>query len=110
MDSVSDVSRDRPWLVSGRDFVDIQIIAKTGSTSRRVVRLDPRGLVVALRSAPIKGEANNELIAFMADLLGTSRTLVTITRGHTARVKTMRIVNPAPVRVAELLRAYPSPR
>jgi uncharacterized protein len=107
MASVSDVLGQRPWLLSGRGFVDLQIVARAGSASRRILRLDRRGLLIALNSPPTKGRANNELIAFMAHLLGTPRSSVTITRGHTARVKTIRIVNPELVRIAELLRTYP---
>src|ERR1700751_4766059 len=107
MASVSDVLEQRPWLLSGRGFVDLQIVARPGSASRRIVRLDRRGLLIALNSPPTRGRANNELIAFMAHLLGTPRSSVTITRGHIARVKTIRIVNLELVRIEGLLRTYP---
>jgi uncharacterized protein (TIGR00251 family) len=64
-------------------------------------------MLIALNSPPSKGRANEELIAFLADLLGTPRASVTIVRGHTARVKTVRIANPQPAQLAALLRAYP---
>jgi len=95
------------WLVSGEGFVNLQVMVKPGSTHRRIVRRDARGLLIALNSQASKGRANEELIAFLADLLDTSHSSITIIRGHTARVKTVRIVNPRPARVAALLRAYP---
>ena len=95
------------WLVSGEGFVNLQVVVKPGSAHRRIVRRDVRGLLIALNSPPSKGRANEELITFLADLLDTPRSSVTIIRGHTARVKTVRIINPEPARVAALLRAYP---
>jgi uncharacterized protein YggU (UPF0235/DUF167 family) len=60
-----------------------------------------------LNAHPSKGRANEELMEFLADLLGTPRSSVTIIRGQRARLKTVRIVNPLPARVAALLRPYP---
>jgi uncharacterized protein (TIGR00251 family) len=95
------------WLVSGEGFVNLQVVVKPGFAHRRILRRDTRGLLIALNSQPSKGRANEELIAFLADLLDTPRSSVTIIRGHTARMKTVRIANPQPARVAALLRAYP---
>jgi uncharacterized protein len=95
------------WLVRGEGFVNLQVVAKPGSAHRRILRGDARGLLIALNSQPSKGRANQELIEFLADLLGTPRSLVTIIRGHSVRVKTVRIANPQPAQVTALLRAYP---
>jgi len=78
---------------------------KPGSAQRRILRRDARGLLIALNSQASKGRANEELIAFLADIVGIPRTSVTIIRGHSARVKTVRIVNPRPAHVAALRRA-----
>jgi uncharacterized protein len=95
------------WLVIGEGFVNLQVVVKPGSAQRRILRRDTRGLLIALNSQPSKGRANEELIAFLADIVGIPRTSVTIIRGHSARVKTVRIVNPRPAQVAALRRAYP---
>ncbi len=95
-----------PGLVSGEGFVSLQVVAKPGSAHRRVLRGEPRGLLIALNSQPSKGRANEELIEFLADLLGTPRSAVTIIRGHTARVKTVRIAVREPARIAALLAVY----
>jgi len=95
-----------PWLVSGEGFVNLQVVAKPGSAHRRILRADSRGLLITLNCQPSKGRANEELIEFLADLVGTPRSSVTIIRGHTARMKTVRIVNPQPARIASLLRSY----
>jgi uncharacterized protein len=95
------------WLVSRDGSVNLQVVVKPGSAQRRILRRDIRGLVIALNSQPSKGRANEELIRFLAELLGAQRSSVTITRGLTERVKTVQIVNPEPARVTALLSAYP---
>jgi uncharacterized protein (TIGR00251 family) len=95
------------WLVIGEGFVNLQVVVKPGSAQRRILRRDARGLLIAVNSQPSKGRANEELIAFLADIVGIPRTSVTIIRGHSARVKTVRIVNPRPAQVAALRQAYP---
>jgi uncharacterized protein (TIGR00251 family) len=95
------------WLVNGDGFVKIQVVAKPGSARRGILRRDPRGLLIGLHSQPSKGHANEELIAFLAELMGTAPSEVTIIRGQAARVKTLRILNPSSARVDALLRQYP---
>ena len=107
MSDRSSGSREWPWLVSGEGLVNLQVVVKPGSARRRVLRRDTRGLLIALNSQPSKGRANEELIAFLADWLDTPRSSVTIIRGHTARVKIVRIMNPQPERITALLHAYP---
>jgi uncharacterized protein len=96
-----------PWLVSGEGFVNLHVVVKPGSAHRRILRRDPRGLLIALNSQPSKGRANEELKEFLANLLDTPRSAVAIIRGYTARTKTVRIANPQPARVAALLQDYP---
>jgi uncharacterized protein (TIGR00251 family) len=99
--------RQQQWMVSGQGFVSLEVIARPGSARRRIVRREPRGLVVEVNSQPSKGRANDELIAFFAELLGTTRSSVTIIRGRTARTKTVRIANPQQTLLSALLQAYP---
>jgi len=94
------------WLVSGEGFFNLRVVVKPGSAARRILGRDARGLLIALNSQPSKGRANEELIAFLANLLDTPRSSVAIIRGHTARVKIVRIVNPQPAPVAALQRTY----
>jgi uncharacterized protein len=101
------VSSERQWLVSGEGFVNLHVVAKPSSALRRILGRDPRGLLITLNAQPSKGRANEELIDFLAHLMGTPRSSVTIIRGHTARLKTVRIVHPQPAKVAALLRTYP---
>ena len=48
-------------------------------------------LRVRVAAPPVKGKANNELIAFLARKLGLSKGDLTILRGHTSRHKLISI-------------------
>ena len=48
-------------------------------------------LKVRLHAIPEKGEANEELIDFLADQLGFSKSSIRIIRGHHSRTKHLRI-------------------
>lgn len=87
------------------------------------VRLTPRGgrdavdgwatdaegrpyLKVRVSSAPVEGEANAALIAFMAKRLGVSRSAVRLAAGATARLKRLEIDG---IDTADLHRALGAP-
>jgi len=86
------------------DEVTIEVAARPGASNRGVVRASPDGLVIRLNSAPEKGNANVELIEYLADELRVPRSAVMIARGKTSRRKTIRIVTHQPAKVAALLR------
>jgi uncharacterized protein len=79
------------WITIGDRVVTIEIVARPGASRRRIIRDDPRGLVIALTSAPEKGKANDELVQFLATALKVARTTIAIARGTTSRRKTIRI-------------------
>lgn len=49
-------------------------------------------LKVRLKSPPVDGAANEELVRFLAELLHLPRGSVELTAGHSARSKTVRIL------------------
>jgi uncharacterized protein (TIGR00251 family) len=49
-------------------------------------------LRVAVSAAPVDGQANDAVIAELAEAFGVRRAAVTIVRGETSRRKTVRIV------------------
>jgi uncharacterized protein len=87
------------------DEVVIEVAARPGASKRGVVRGGPGGLVIRLNSAPEKGNANLELIEYLADQLRVPRSAVMIARGKTSRRKTIRIVTHQPAKVAARLRS-----
>ena len=93
------------WLALGEGGVTIEIVARPGASRRGIVRLDPRGLIIALNSAPEKGKANDELIEYLARELKVSRSSIAIIRGETSRRKTVRIEPCEPASIAVRLEA-----
>ena len=79
------------WITIGDRVVTLEIVARPGASRRRIIRDDPRGLVIALTSAPEKGKANDELIQFLATELKVARSVFTFVRGATSHLKTIRI-------------------
>lgn len=48
-------------------------------------------MLCALTAAPVDGQANDALIALLADRLGVPKRAVEIVRGHRGRVKEVRV-------------------
>ena len=69
------------------------------------MRVEPRGLVVALHAPPDKGRANDELIELLARSLRVPRSAISLLRGDTSRAKTIRIATSRPQEVAAALEA-----
>ena len=69
-------------------------------------------LKIRLQAQPIEGKANEDLIRYVADMLGVPRSAVQITRGHTNKRKILEIhdrqITPESVRHA-LYPAVPEP-
>jgi uncharacterized protein (TIGR00251 family) len=87
------------------DEVVIEVAARPGASQRGIVRASADGLVIRLNSAPEKGNANVELIEYLADQLRVPRSAVMIARGESSRRKTIRIVTHQPAKVAAGLRS-----
>jgi uncharacterized protein (TIGR00251 family) len=95
---------DAPWMRVSADDVTIEVAARPHASRRGIVRASPDGLVIALHSAPEKGNANVELIEYLADQLRVPRSALMIVRGMTSRRKTIRIVTHQPAKAAAQLR------
>jgi uncharacterized protein (TIGR00251 family) len=93
------------WLSWDSNSLTIQVVARPGASRRRIISVDPRGVVVALNSPPEKGRANDELIDFLARLASVPRSTITIVRGDTSRHKTIRMTVRDPSKVAAILLA-----
>jgi uncharacterized protein len=84
-------SGSNAWLVLGDNGVTIEIVARPGAPRRGIVRIDPRGLIIAVNAAPERGKANHELIEYLARELHVARSAIAIVRGETSRDKSVRI-------------------
>jgi uncharacterized protein (TIGR00251 family) len=59
-------------------------------------------LRVRIAAPPVDGAANEELVRLLARELGVSRSAITITGGHTAKLKQLRVSGAAPDALAVL--------
>jgi hypothetical protein len=92
-----------PWLRTGADFVTIEVLARPGSQRRGLLKVESRGLVIGVASPAEKGQANEELVATVADMAEVPRSEVTILRGGATRNKVFRIATSTPSNLARRL-------
>jgi uncharacterized protein (TIGR00251 family) len=72
-----------------------------------VVRAHGDAVRIRLSAPPVDGVANDELVRFLARHLGVRRSDVTIVRGATARLKTVRIAGLTGAAARERLLSQP---
>ncbi|KAK7079529.1 hypothetical protein SK128_021881 [Halocaridina rubra] len=84
-DSPSPVTRDK----SGN--VLIKIIAKPGAKENRITDITSEGVGVQIAAPPVDGEANTELLKFLASSLGLRKSDVALDRGSRSRQKTITV-------------------
>jgi uncharacterized protein (TIGR00251 family) len=69
----------------------IQVKAKPRARTSALVETSPGVWRAELRSAPVDGKANQELIALVAERFGCPRSAVSIKSGASSRLKRVRI-------------------
>jgi len=76
-------------LLECREGVSLNIQVKPGAARSRLRGVREGRLVVDIRQKALEGEANEALIAFIASLMGTSKSGVELIRGARSRKKTL---------------------
>jgi len=71
--------------------VALEILATPGSSVSKVRNVHGNALKVAVRAAPERGKANDEIVEVLAEFFGVPRGSVTILSGETSRNKRVRI-------------------
>lgn len=69
----------------------ITVHAKPKAKKTRLVRVDGLRADVALAAPPVDGRANDELIAFLADVLGVPKRSLTLASGASSRSKVVAV-------------------
>ncbi len=95
---------DAPWMRIGAGEIVIDVTAQPRSSRRGVVRAGAESLLIAINSAPEKGKANDELIAYLADELRIPKSALMMLRGAASRKKSIRIITHEPAKIAARLR------
>ncbi len=84
------MSGELPYTVSGQALLlRLKVIPNAGRN--RIDGLRAGELLVRLKAQPHKGEANRELLRFMAKSLGLPRSLLQIASGETSGHKLLRL-------------------
>ena len=72
-----------------RTLITVQV--QPGASRNKVTRYTEGILHVRIAAPPVRGKANRELIAFLSDILGVSKSSISIEKGHTSRRKVIQI-------------------
>ncbi len=72
---------------SARITVRVQPNAKRNE----IVRLEDNVLYLRIAAPPVKGKANAALLAFLSDILGVSKSHLSIEKGATSRMKAIAV-------------------
>lgn len=72
-------------------FTVLHLKAKPNSRSNQLVVAADGGLTVRLKAPAHAGQANAELVLYLAEVFGLSKSSVTILAGHTAPFKKIRL-------------------
>jgi hypothetical protein len=91
------------WLKLGTGFVTLRVIVRPGASRCGILRIDQRGPVIGVASAPERGKANAELIEAVARMALVARSAVEVVSGASARHKSLRIGCDDPARTAAAL-------
>lgn len=86
----------------------VRVLAHPRAPRTGIIRIDPRGLVIGLKSAPERGKANAELVETLARLAGVARLAIEVAAGASARQKLIRIATVDPLAMRAKLRALAS--
>jgi uncharacterized protein (TIGR00251 family) len=86
---------------SGADVL-LPVAVQPRASRNAVAGLRGTALKLLLTAPPVEGAANDACLRFLANLLGMSRSRLSIVRGEKARQKLIRIANASP----EALRTY----
>ena len=91
------------WLREEAGGVALEVLVQPRASRTRVVGEHDGRLKVQLAAPPVDGEANQALVAFLADALGVRKGDVTIQRGESGRRKTVRVAGASPAAALALL-------
>ena len=86
---------------SGAATLEIRVIPR--SSRSEIVGLQGGGLKIKLRSAPVEGAANDELIKLLSKEFNISRSDIEIITGQTSKHKRIRITGITSARINAIL-------
>lgn len=79
------------WIEATPSGLVLRVFVAPRSSGNKVLGLHDGKVKVALTAPPVEGAANNALIAFLAKVLGVSKSSVAIVAGETSRKKSISV-------------------
>ena len=92
-----------PYLRPTANGVLLSVKVQPRSSKNEVVGILADELKIKVAAPPVDDAANTVLLRFLAEVLGCSRSAVTLVKGHTSRHKTIAVHGLQPADVAERL-------
>jgi uncharacterized protein (TIGR00251 family) len=81
------MSKQKNW----KEFF-FQVKVTPNSSKTKMKKWTDEQLEIALKSIPEKGKANDELIAFLSELIGIPKSRIEIIHGETSRTKRIKVL------------------
>lgn len=73
---------------NGFILINVKVVPKS---SKNALEYYNKGIKVKLKSPPVDGKANKELVEYLAKVLGIAKNRIQIEHGETSKTKTIRI-------------------
>ncbi|XP_033212565.1 UPF0235 protein C15orf40 homolog isoform X1 [Belonocnema kinseyi] len=101
----NDTITEGPITLDKSGNVSIKIQAKPGAKHNNVTDISDEAVGVAISAPPVEGEANTELVKYIASVLGLRKSDVSLERGSRSRHKTILVSGSTVEKVTEKLKA-----
>jgi len=92
-----------PWVQADADGVTLTLFIKPRASRNKIGEVKEDALVVSVAAPPVDGEANAELVRFVAKALGVPRSRVTLVAGEASRHKRVKVSG---LSIAEVTAAF----
>ena len=69
----------------------LRLRIQPNASRNEIISFTDNVLLVKVAAPPVKGKANRELVAFLSQALGLSKSSLSIVKGHTSRTKVIAI-------------------
>lgn len=84
-----------------KETIQLAIFVKPNAKQTRLVEIKDGVLHIALHAKPQEGEANKELIRFLADYFDIPKSQIDLIKGHHSRHKVVSVPARAQVKITE---------
>jgi uncharacterized protein (TIGR00251 family) len=82
-----------PWLKTHKDHIELKLYIQPGASKTEIVGLHGDSLKIKIKSPPVEGEANLELLKFLQKKLKLKKDQLELIRGEKSRNKVVLITD-----------------